>query len=76
LWRFNFILPPPDRSVCFYLELTAPLNCIIVEHAAPRLTVLCDRRLPSLAELAAAAAAAAALGAHLRTHSRYVCQRP
>jgi hypothetical protein len=58
----NFTLPPPDRSMCYYLELTGPLNRVIVEHAAPRLTVLGCRRLSSLDELPAATAAAA-LGA-------------
>ena len=51
-------LPPPDCGACFYLELTGPLNRIIVEHAALRLTVLGCRRLPSLRELPATSAAA------------------
>ena len=74
----NFTLPPPDRSICFYLELTGPLNRIIVEHAAPRLTVRGGRRLPSLAELPGvpAAAAAAALGAVAAAASTFPLRSP
>jgi hypothetical protein len=51
-------LPPVDCGVCFFFELTGPMNRIVVIHATPQLTVLGCRRLPSLQEAPAAEAAA------------------
>lgn len=51
-------LPPVDCGVCFFFELTGPMNHVVVVHAAPQLTVLGCRRLPSLQEAPAADAAA------------------